>query len=133
MVREVWWESDPEIPDNPGFLTASLHYAPTYMGVWWGFWIASNILNNVASRVFDPENTESLPFSGALFLISSLVTVIAAVLVIVVVRDISRRQAERRENLQRLYSESPPPVFYEPKSTEPHRNDDTIPGNQGSS
>lgn len=109
VVREVWWESDPEIPDGPGFLSASLHYAPTYMGFWWGFWIASNILSNVASRVFDPENTESLPFSGAWFFISSLVTAIAAVLAIVVVRDISRRQAERRENLQRLYSETPPP------------------------
>lgn len=110
-VREVWWESDPDIPEDAGFLSASLHYAPTYVGVWWGFWIAANIISNIASRVFEPDRPELLAYSGVLFVVSSIITAIAAVLAIMVVRDITSRQSERYANVRKLqiHSQSPPP------------------------
>lgn len=109
VVREVWWESDPEIPDEHLFLSASLHSAPTYMGLWWAFWLGSNILSNIASRVFDPERPETTSTTGFFFSIASLATIIAAVLAIRLVSDISSRQAARFENARATFSDGPPP------------------------
>jgi hypothetical protein len=77
------------------FLTESLHGAPTYMGLWWAFWIISNVANNIASKVYDPQTSEEVFISGVVLIISSILTVAAAVLAGMVVRDITARQAAR--------------------------------------
>ncbi|MGD9562132.1 MAG: DUF4328 domain-containing protein [Pyrinomonadaceae bacterium] len=95
IVREVWWESDPVIPEDQLFLTASLHNAPTYMGFWWAFWLISNVANNIASRMFDLEGTRYVAVAGIAFIAAAILTIVAAALAIAVVRDITRRQAAR--------------------------------------
>lgn len=95
VVREIWWESDPEIPDGQLFLTESLHGAPTYMGVWWGFWLVSNVANRFASNAFDSHRPEDVFVGGVVIIIACALTMVAAVLAVMVVRDITARQSAR--------------------------------------
>jgi len=104
VVREVWWESDPDIPEEQMFLTESLHSAPTYMGVWWTFWLISNFANNIAGRIFDPDRTDNVFAVGIVFIVSSVLTIIAGVLAIQVVRDVTARQAARHANVRTIES-----------------------------
>lgn len=109
-VREVWWESDPDVPaEGPTFLTASLHSAPTYMVFWWFAWLTSNIASNIAGRVYDPDRLDTVVTSGIAFLIAGILSVIAAVLAIKVVRDITSRQEMRAIAVGRRVSGAPPP------------------------
>lgn len=119
-MREIWWESDPDgvnFNDEPTFLSASLHSAPGFMTIWWAFWIISNIANNLASRAFDPDNPESAAIGGTVVIAAGILTIIAAVLAITVVRDITDRQ-ERRSivvgNIQPA-EPPPPPTFGDPR------------------
>jgi hypothetical protein len=102
VVREVWWESDPEIPSEHKFLTASLHSAPTYMGFWWAFWIASNVAANVESMAYDPKTADDVFVGGVIVIISCAITIVAAILAAAVVRDIGVRQAGRHRQLATL-------------------------------
>jgi hypothetical protein len=102
VVREVWAESDPEIPEGQMFLTESLHSAPTYMGFWWAFWLAGNFATNVADKMFDPDRTDNVAAIGIAFIISSSLVIAAGVLAIKVVRDITERQAARFQAVKRL-------------------------------
>ena len=115
VVREVWWDSDPEIGNEPVFLSESLRSAPTYMGIWWAMWLLSNIASNITSRVYDPETMSNVEVGGFLFIITGILSVIAAVLAIMVVKDITQRQADRFEAVSRRAVSSdnppPPPVF----------------------
>lgn len=110
VVREVWWESEPEVGDDgPMFLSASLHAAPTFMGVWWAFWLISNFLSNITSRVFDPDDMASVTISGYLFILTGIATVIAAALAIYVVRDTTTRQEARAKAVGEFVRNEPPP------------------------
>jgi uncharacterized protein YjeT (DUF2065 family) len=109
VVREVWWESDPDVPDEHSFLSVSLHSAPTYMGFWWAAWIASNILSNITSRVYDPDTMDTVAIGGALFIITGIVTIIAAILAIRVVRDVTSRQEQRFRAVGMMTQNVPPP------------------------
>lgn len=109
VVREIWWESDPEIDDEPTFLSASLRSAPAYMGVWWAFWLLSNFAWNITGRFWDPEDLSSTVFSGFLFIITGVLSAIAAVLAIMVVRDITDRQEKRFAKLSAMQQFAPPP------------------------
>ena len=100
VVREVWCESDPVSDDEPVFLSASLRSAPTYMGVWWGFWLASNILSNIASRTLEADTAGEIQFAGVMFVLSGFATLIAAGLACWVVWDITRRQEARIANIR---------------------------------
>lgn len=113
VVREVWRESDPETAGESGFLSNVGSGAPGYMALWWGLWIVSNILNNIAARASEASSTESIQLSGALFGASGATGVAAAVLAIMVVRDITQRQDLRfaQIGLRRNQEPPPPPVF----------------------
>jgi hypothetical protein len=116
VVREVWWESNPDAdPNERVFLSASLRTAPTYMGVWWAMWIIQNVVANITSRVYDPDTMENVAIGGVLFMVGGVLTAVAAGLAIMVVRDITQRQASRydvvaaRDRMGDL--PPPPPVF----------------------
>ena len=110
VVREVWWESDPDKSDEAQFLTASLHHAPTYMGLWWAAWIASNVLANFTNLhdAGDTNRIETVTMTGYLFILSGLVTIVAAGLAMFVVFDITRRQEARFQKLSREEFHFPP-------------------------
>lgn len=102
VVREVWWESDPEIPEDQMFLTESLHSAPAYMGFWWAFWLVSNFASNLLNKLFDPEKMENIFAMGGMIVMTSLLTIVAGILAIMVVRDITARQSARYAAVQAL-------------------------------
>ena len=111
-VREVWAESDPDIdPNERVFLSASLRTAPTYMGVWWGMWLTSNFAANITSRVYDPDTMSNVAVGGALFIVTGVLSATAAVLALLVVRDITERQSTRYAKVSMLnrISDAPPP------------------------
>jgi len=112
VVREVWWESDPQGADDEQlFLSESLRSAPTYMGFWWGMWLLSNITANITSRVYDPDTMTNVAIGGVLFIVTGVLSMIAAILAMMVVRDITERQASRFAivSLRGRQSDAPPP------------------------
>ena len=109
VMQELWRESDPDFDAGSGFLSNSVGTAPRYMMFWWAFWIISNIFSNISSRVYDPENMSTVQVSGYLFIITGILTIIAAVLAIKVIRDITQRQDERYRNLGSINENQPPP------------------------
>ncbi len=114
VVRELWCESDPDEADGPGFLSASLRSAPTFMAVWWGFWLVSNFLSNITSRIYDPDSTEGVGIAGIFFVLTGVTSAIAAYLAIVVVRRITARQDARIARIGSIHrdmSPPPPPTF----------------------
>lgn len=113
VVREVWWESDPDRSDEHQFLTTSLHSAPAYMGVWWAAWIIANIAENILGRVFDPDRMSSVAVSGYIFILAGVASAIAGVLAIFLVYDITKRQDTRFNMLFSSKYQSPelPPTF----------------------
>lgn len=113
VVREVWCESDPEVDEEPVFLSASLHSAPVYMGVWWAFWLLSNVFSNISSRYFDPGDLSTVTISGYLFVLTGAISAIAAALAIYVIRDTTERQEARsRAVATSSYVEPPPPPSF---------------------
>jgi hypothetical protein len=114
VVKEVWRESDPEIAEDTGFLSNVSGGAPGYIGLWWGLWIVSNIFNNIAARASEATSTESIQLSGAVFVASGALSIAAAVLAIMVVRDITQRQELRfaRSGMRRNQAPPPPPTFH---------------------
>lgn len=116
VVREVWWDSDPNIETERVFLSESLRSAPVYMGVWWATWLLSNIAANITARVYEPDTMSNVEVGGVLFMITGTLSVIAAVLAIMVVRDITGRQEARFAEISRRGASTsdlppPPPVF----------------------
>ena len=109
VAQEIWRESDPDFDASSGFLSNSVGTAPGYISLWWAFWIISNIFSNIVGRFYDPEDMQSVEISGYLFIINGIVTIVAAVLAVKVIRDITQRQNERYKNLAALKENQPPP------------------------
>jgi hypothetical protein len=109
VVREVWWESDPDRSDELQFLTVSLHRAPSYMGLWWSAWLVSDFLGYFTS-LHDAETNriETIAMTGYFFILSGITTVVAAGLAIFVVFDVTRRQEARSQKLAREEFHFPP-------------------------
>ncbi len=115
-VREVWFESDPAVGnDERVFLSASLRTAPVYVGFWWALWLISNIVSNIAGRVYDPDTMSDIELGGLIFIIPSALSIVAAILAIMVVKDITARQEARSANVAsrvpRTDIPPPPPTF----------------------
>lgn len=116
VVREVWRESDPDVqPQESGFLSSAGGAAdtPAYIGFWWGLWITSNIASNIAGKVYDPDNIKTSAASGYIFMIAAIFSIAAAVLAVMIVRDITQRQELRAANIGRLREGPPPPPIFD--------------------
>ena len=101
VVREVWNESDPDFDPSLSFLSSSAG-TPAILSFWWAFWIISNIVSNITNRMFNDlaeqmhkATTQDLEFTGYFFIVSGVLTTIAAVLAIKIVYGITNRQEER--------------------------------------
>jgi hypothetical protein len=109
VMREAWFDSNPEIETEQTFLSASLRAAPSYMGFWWALWIGSNIFSNIAGRFSDLNDPADVPLLGLVFILASGLSIAAAIICIKMVRDITSRQEQRFANLQIKHSYDPPP------------------------
>ena len=97
VVAEVWRGSNPNAPPDVDWKRGSVS---ALLGWWWGLWIVHNLLASMGgysfgfAGVFDWDLT---PSSGALQLdlFTSALAILAGVLAILVVLQITRRQEEK--------------------------------------
>jgi tetratricopeptide (TPR) repeat protein len=102
VLKEIWKASDPSVDLSE---TSSWKNAPTshLLGWWWAFFLISNYLSLAVfkkslSTKINPTLSGILEFSW--FMIASETTVIvAAILVIFVVRTIDKRQEEKKNRI----------------------------------
>jgi Domain of unknown function (DUF4328) len=112
IVKEVWNESDPDFNPDVNFLSSSSG-TPSILTFWWALWIISNIATNISSRMFDVKTQGDLEITGYVFIVSGILTFIAAILAIKVVYEITNKQDARflRVNTfkQPFHFQEPPP------------------------
>lgn len=112
-VREIWEKSDPAVRTGDDFMFASPSSAPPLLLGWWIAWVASNIINNIAWRL-QARTPDTGTFVTGIDIISDLANLIAAVLAIMVVRNIDRRQTERARHVTYAPHMPPPPPLFRP-------------------
>jgi hypothetical protein len=111
-VKELWIKSDPAVDFSANFARTSEGARATMLvGVWWFFWIVSNIAGRVYASL-EKGGCES-GFSDAASqagFASSTLTLIAALLAATVVWTVDRMQTEKSRQLGlNLWREPPPP------------------------
>lgn len=107
-VKEVWQKSQPPEPISFAYLLSP----PGYFIVWWLLWITSNIAGNVDIRMTLGEAPRDA--SAIVSVLSSVLSIAAAIFAILVVKEIDRRQEETGRQLPQFPAGSlppPPPVF----------------------
>ena len=90
-VTEIWKASDPEVEGDGWYAGVQ---TPA-IGVWWGTWLAGNMLDNVGSfgsTKSDHQGTE---------IVASVLAAVAAGALIVVMRGIAARQGKLVAKLAR--------------------------------
>jgi hypothetical protein len=111
IAKELWLKSDNDTNEY-GFLTTE-STVPGFFGVWWGFWVGSNIVQNAAARLsFRATSAEMLSMAEWLSILGDALSIGATIFVLRVIKDITARQEEsaaRRPN----YGAPPPPPVYE--------------------
>ena len=93
-MTELWRRSDPA--DGEGLGSG----APGFMKAWWGVWLASNISGQFVMRSSASADTiPELLHVTATQAFSSVLSAVAGVLALIVVRDVAIRQSERGRQL----------------------------------
>lgn len=111
-VSEVWVKSEPPVHEEGG-----LAFAPrpptTLVLAWWVTWVASNFVGRAASRFVDKADTvEALRVVTWTAILSDVLSVVAAVLAVMIVRSIDRRQEERARHVAYSPDSPPPPPLF---------------------
>lgn len=92
IAREIWSASGPASPDDEPALQAG---SPILVA-WWTAWIADNILGQITFRVsMNVETPSGLSTATQLQIVNDALMCVAAILALLVVRAITRRQEER--------------------------------------
>lgn len=116
-AREIWAKSDPEVTtfDTP-FARYALS-APSVLKLWWGFWVASNILNNVSFRLsWSGEGVAAATASAWVDLFANILEIPAALFAIAVVRGVVERQERRARLVNYVDNVPPPPPIFSPQT-----------------
>lgn len=107
-VKELWRKSQPA---SETFTFNELS-PPGYFGLWWAFWIISNVAGQIYFRA-TLEGKMSAETERIMNIVTDLVEIPAALLALMVVREIDRRQTEAGTllNVQSHGAPPPPPSF----------------------
>lgn len=110
-IKEVWEKSVPNYTTM--FSTPS---PPSFFPLWWGFWITSNIADQLYFRLTwrEAASTDVIEVIGV---VGGLLGIVAALLAIKVVREIQRQQVESSKLIpaQPIFQVPPaPPQFGQP-------------------
>jgi len=115
-VRETWAKSDPVTVDADYFAPLEPS-SPSFLNVWWGFWLASNFVHNASFRVRMRGTTPDAMLAATwLDLAGDLLSIVAAALAIKAVRAIDRRQEERSRRVVYEAAGPPPPPLFTPQT-----------------
>lgn len=105
VMKEIWKASSPghgvsDFAGTSGTLGVSgtsWQTAPVspLLGLWWGVWLLSGVLGQVAVRLSSADTVEGLLTSSWMTLLSDAMGIVAAVLIILIIRQIDSRQEEK--------------------------------------
>lgn len=99
IVKYIWGKSDPDTLNTDGSYGAIGGDGFT-LKIWWFFWLASNIVDNLSARLYwRAEKLSDYMLAEWTSIFGSLFGIIAAYLAITVVRNITARQEERYKRL----------------------------------
>jgi hypothetical protein len=91
-MSELWRASESG-EDSDGYGWMGVGQRTGLIAMWWGAWLVGGVIGNVSGRVDDPAT------SGAIGLVGSLVTTVAAIACILLMRGVSARQSQAAERL----------------------------------
>jgi len=90
IMKEVWEHS----------LSSSAHRFSSLVGLWWAAWIIANIVGQIGFRLaMNAESVDTLIAGTWATAFQCLVSIVAGVLAIQVVRSITRMQEDRFDNM----------------------------------
>jgi hypothetical protein len=99
-VKEICKASDPEVGDPSGTRWKA-NAAPTILGFWWAAWTIGWVAGNVSARLFRRENDlDAFIFGTWLGLIANILNIVAAALLIIIIRTITSWQQDKFDGLQ---------------------------------
>lgn len=99
IANDVWRGSEPDLPaPAPG--DWAKRPVPALLGWWWAAWLLNPILYAVANVYYSETDLELNRTGAVIYMVSDLFSVIAAALLIVIVRRVTARQEERAERVR---------------------------------
>lgn len=93
-MKEIWRASDPDTVGSTDDWSWRAAPVASTMGAWWGAWIVSGILDRVAGKIDDPST------AGAIGIVGALVSGLAALFLVPIMRQLSARQEVSWAKLQ---------------------------------
>jgi len=105
IVREIWCVSDPGFSTASsefGFVRAQAMSAPTLVKAWWASFLIASAAGNFVARMTRSggrKTAEDLWFLTWLIIATDLLSVVAAILAILVIRNIDQRQETKNKLL----------------------------------
>jgi hypothetical protein len=107
-VKELWRKSVPNSGDMFGETEM-----PGFVPLWWGVWLVSNFANQIYFRLSWRE--ELTPEVDGMFgIVTGLLDILAAILALMVVREIDRQQTESAKLIPgeaKSHYPPPPPLY----------------------
>lgn len=112
VVKEIYQGSDPEA-DPADDLSWRFSNVTPLIGIWWGAWLISNITSQASFRISMENKVADMLLIASWFgLVADLVSMIAAVLLIFVIRSIETRQEVKSRRFTALSLPPPPPIYH---------------------
>jgi hypothetical protein len=97
LANDIWRASDPDVPPGGDSRGARL---PPLLNWWWGAWIVASLLNNRSGlSSLRAQTAEEERVATVLSLASDVLSIIAAILAILVVRSLTQLQDARAQRL----------------------------------
>ncbi len=112
VIRELWNESDSDFDEETGFLNVSPG-TPGIVGFWWAAFLVSGITARIANKLVDTNSAATSTAFPIVLIVASLLLIAAAVLAIVLVKNITQRQEKRfaKVDMAQNFAPPPPPTF----------------------
>jgi hypothetical protein len=108
IMREIWNGSDPKIEENNKF-TRDQACTPDILVTWWLSFLISNVGGRISDMLSVAENADAKAMFPGILMASQLLRATAAVMLIMTIREIAKRQSARyRWRMTRRVSEAPP-------------------------
>ena len=118
-VREIWELSDPGVRTEDDLMFSSPGTAPLVL-VWWVVWLASGVFNFAVSRMAaDAKTIDMLLWVTKGLILMRAVNIANALLTVLVVRGLDRRQEERARHVTYVPHTPPPPPPFTPQPPPP--------------
>ncbi len=110
-VKETWVLSDPRL-ETPGEEMWQQRGASSIVGWWWAFWILSTVVERISSRISnDVDSLNGVYTAAKVEIVTDALVIIAAVLAIMVISGLDRRQQFKSQSQLEINTPPPPPMF----------------------